>query len=162
MTPTMCMTSSPVTWSPVAFWSQPAHSQRYVLFTRPHMGRERNVCSQRTGIQVTAASRILLTCALLLQPELDFNKVLVVHNASSCTHPANYYHLMKTIVYPYWAADPPEHRLSKKNYKQVDHPTAWVPEDSFAFKVSHPGRPRSQSRLSWHQLCHDSVARRWG
>ena len=91
-------------------------------------------------MQVIATPRILLTCVLLLQPELDFNKVLVVHNASSCTHPANYYHLMKTIVYPYWAKDPPEHRLSKKNYKKVDHPTAWVPEDSFAFKVGRPGR----------------------
>jgi len=77
----------------------------------------------------------LLTDVMLLQPELDTNKALVVHAASSCTYPANYYHLMRTIVFPYWNADPPEHRLSKKNYKSVDHPTAWVPEDSFAFKV---------------------------
>ena len=81
-----------------------------------------------------------MTCALPMQPEIDYNKVLVVHNASSCTHPANYYHLMKTIVYPYWNADPPQHRLSKKNYKKVDHPTAFVPEDSLKFKVRHAGR----------------------
>ena len=80
-----------------------------------------------------------MMCVLLVQPEIDYNKVLVVHNASSCTHPANYYHLMKTIVYPYWAADPPEHRLSKKNYKTVDHPTAWVQEDSLKFKVGYSG-----------------------
>ena len=86
---------------------------------------------------------VLMMCALPMQPEIDYNKVLVVHNASSCTHPANYYNLMKTIVYPYWAADPPEHRLSKKNYKKVDHPTAFVPEDSLKFKVRHAGRHMS-------------------
>ena len=80
----------------------------------------------------------VLIDVMLLQPELDTNKALVVHAASSCTYPANYYHLMRTIVFPYWNADPPEHRLSKKNYKSVDHPTAWVPEDSFAFKVRFP------------------------
>ena len=96
-----------------------------------------------------AALGILLTHALLLQPEIDHNKVLVVHNASSCTHPANYYHLMKTIVYPYWAADPPEHRLSKKNYKPVDHHTAWVPEDSLAFKVGHLARAQMQRCLAY-------------
>lgn len=71
-----------------------------------------------------------------MQPELDFSKALVVHAATSCTHPADYYNLMRTIVHPYWAADPPEHRLSKKPYKTMDHHTAWVPEDSLVFKVS--------------------------
>lgn len=59
----------------------------------------------------------------------------MVHAATSCTHPANYYNLMRTIVHPYWSADPPDHRLSKKPYKTVDHHTAWVPEDSLVFKV---------------------------
>ena len=71
-----------------------------------------------------------------MQPESNYEKALVVHAASSCTYPADYYNLMKTIVHPYWAKDPPQHRLSNKEYKTVDHHTAWVPEESFVFKVS--------------------------
>ena len=71
-----------------------------------------------------------------MQPESNYEKALVVHAASSCTYPADYYNLMKTIVHPYWAKDPPQHRLSNKEYKTVDHHTAWVPEESLVFKVS--------------------------
>ena len=70
-----------------------------------------------------------------MQPESNYEKALVVHAASSCTYPADYYNLMKTIVHPYWAKDPPQHRLSNKEYKTVDHHTAWVPEESLVFKV---------------------------
>ncbi len=72
---------------------------------------------------------------LCVQPRMDPNNVLVVHSATSCSHPADYYNLMRHVVHPYWAADPPEHRLSNKPYKSLDHPTAVLPEDSLAFKV---------------------------
>ena len=42
---------------------------------------------------------------------------------------------MSTLIHPYWAAEPPEHRLIKKPYKSLDHPTAFVPEHSLLFKV---------------------------
>lgn len=73
-----------------------------------------------------------------MQPSLDDKNALVVHSAVSTTHPPDYYDLMRKIVHPYWMADPPEHRLSNKPYKSLDHPTAVVPEDSLTFKVRLP------------------------
>ena len=59
----------------------------------------------------------------------------MVHAASSCTNPCNYASLLREVVHPYWSADPPEHRLSNKAYKSLDHPTAFVPEKSLLFRV---------------------------
>ena len=64
--------------------------------------------------------------------------MLVLHAASSTTNPCNYAHLLRNVVHPYWSADPPEHRLSNKAYKSVDHPTAFVPETSLVFKARSP------------------------
>ena len=84
----------------------------------------------------------------MLQPSLDPNTALVVHAATSCTHPADYYNLMRHVVHPYWAADPPEHRLSSKPYKSIDHPTAVLPQDSLTFKVTpNPHFPCPPLRL---------------
>ena len=86
----------------------------------------------------------------------------MVHAATSCTHPANYYNLMRTIVHPYWSADPPDHRLSKKPYKTVDHHTAWVPEDSLVFKVRClPGTPSRLLPAAHALVLHQKWQSRW-
>ena len=80
----------------------------------------------------------MTSCA---QPALRAGPTLVVHAASSCTNPCNYAHLLRHVVHPYWSADPPEHRLSNKAYKSMDHPTAFVPEKSMLFRVRARPRP---------------------
>ena len=74
-------------------------------------------------------------CHACAQPALQAGPTLVVHAASSCTNPCNYASLLREVVHPYWSADPPEHRLSNKAYKSLDHPTAFVPEKSLLFRV---------------------------
>ena len=63
---------------------------------------------------------------------------LVLHSGSSCTHPFSYYTMHATVVYPFWAACPPDRRLCSKPYKPIDHPTNFVPERSLAFRVGPP------------------------
>ncbi|EIE20590.1 hypothetical protein COCSUDRAFT_48572 [Coccomyxa subellipsoidea C-169] len=112
-------------------------------------------------------SAVIMSAVALAQPSLDPDNVLVVHAATSCTHPADYYNLMRTVVHPYWAADPPEHRLSSKPYKSLDHPTAVLPEDSLAFKamrMKHGIRFKLMAaglRMAGHKKVADMIKSSW-
>ncbi|BDA50523.1 probable fatty acyl-CoA reductase 1 [Coccomyxa sp. Obi] len=112
-------------------------------------------------------SGVLMSAVALAQAGMDPNNVLVVHSATSCSHPADYYNLMRHVVHPYWAADPPEHRLSNKPYKSLDHPTAVLPEDSLAFKamrIKHGIRFKLMAaglRMAGHKKVADMIKSSW-
>jgi hypothetical protein len=61
---------------------------------------------------------------------------LIIHSASSCTNPASYSRVFDKHIFPYWDADPPEPRLTRKPYKHPDDPSVYVRDGGLLYWVS--------------------------
>ena len=74
--------------------------------------------------------------AVLHQVGLRLEKPLIVHAATSTTHPRACFEIFDQYVRPFWQEHPPRYRLSAKPYKSVWDKNAVLPEDSLTFKVA--------------------------
>ena len=70
-----------------------------------------------------------------LQVGTDPGAPFIVHAATSATHPQAYYQLFEGHVLPFWQAQPPRQRLTKKPYKSIHDRNAVLREDSLTFQV---------------------------
>ena len=60
---------------------------------------------------------------------------LIVHAATSTTHPHANHEFINDVLHPFWRAHPPQFRLSSKPYKTTMDRNAILPEDSITFRV---------------------------
>ena len=60
---------------------------------------------------------------------------LIVHAATSTTHPHANHEFINDVLHPFWRAHPPQFRLSSKPYKTTMDRNAILPEDSLTFRV---------------------------
>lgn len=67
---------------------------------------------------------------------LQLEKPLIVHAATSTTHPRACFEIFDQYVRPFWQEHPPRYCLSAKPYKSVWDKNAVLPEESLTFKVA--------------------------
>ena len=90
-----------------------------------------SVSHARFGQTVFWVSSVMRAWQVGTDPGAPF----IVQAATSTTHPQAYYQLFEGHVLPFWQAQPPRQRLTKKPYKSIHDRNAVLREDSLTFQV---------------------------
>lgn len=60
----------------------------------------------------------ILISNLHVQNSWDRSQPLIVHAASSTSHPWSHFNIYKEVVYPYWSANPAKFRFNFGGYQR--------------------------------------------